>query len=165
MDVRTPQPDEWRAVRALRLRALADTPDAFGSTLARETAEPEDDWRAHWLELPGTLALIAEDEGRLVGMAFGRPSRDDTGVAGLYGMWVDPIARRLGVGATLVGAVVTWARTSGFHTVELGVTLSNPGAVAFYAALGFVDTGQRYPLREGSDLTIQIMTRALVGQR
>ena len=80
-------------------------------------------------------------------------------------MWVDPIARRLAVGATLVGAVVTWARTSGFRTAGARASrVSNPGAVAFYDALGFVDTGQRYPLREGSDLTIQIMTRALVDQ-
>jgi GNAT superfamily N-acetyltransferase len=164
VDIRTPRPDEWRAVRALRLRALGDAPDAFGSTLARETAEPEAAWRAFWLERPGTLALIAEDEGRLVGMAFGWPSRDDVDIAGLYGMWVDPVARRHGVGAALAEAVVTWARTSGSHAVELGVTVSNPGAVAFYAALGFVDTGERYPLREGSDLTIQVMTRPLGDQ-
>ena len=164
MEIRTPRPDEWRTVRALRLRALADAPDAFGSTLARETAEPEDAWRAFWLERPGTLAQIADDDGRFVGMAFGWPSRDDADVAGLYGMWVDPVARRHGVGAALVGAVVTWARTSGFHRLELGVTVSNPGAVAFYDGLGFVDTGERYPLRDGSDLTIQIMTMELGDQ-
>jgi hypothetical protein len=31
---------EWEAVRALRLAALSDTPDAFGSTYEEECAQP-----------------------------------------------------------------------------------------------------------------------------
>jgi hypothetical protein len=36
---------EWRELRELRLRALADAPEAFASTLAREAAFPDDVWR------------------------------------------------------------------------------------------------------------------------
>ena len=36
--------NEWRVYRALRLHALRDAPDAFGSTLAREEAFPDDEW-------------------------------------------------------------------------------------------------------------------------
>ncbi len=164
VDIRLPSPDEWRAVRALRLRALADAPDAFGSTLAREIDQPEGDWRAFWLGRPGTIALVAtlsDVDGPLVGMAFGWPSRDDPATAGLFGMWVDPVARRQGLGAALVRGVVDWAREAGFRAIELGVTTSNPGAVAFYEGMGFVDTGERGPLRDGSALIVQGMTLAL----
>ena len=164
MDIRPPRPDEWHAVRALRLRALADAPDAFGSTLAREIDQPEDEWRAFWLERPGTISLVVAASGvgdPLVGMAFGWPSLDDPRTAGLFGMWVDPVARRHGLGAALVRGVVDWARAAGFRAIALGVTTSNPGAVAFYEGLGFVDTGERGPLREGSPLTVQGMSMAL----
>ena len=43
--VRRLRPDEWRDLRALRLRALEDAPDAFGATLAEEAAEPDLTWQ------------------------------------------------------------------------------------------------------------------------
>ena len=43
-----------------------------------------------------------------------------------------------------MGAVV------GRALVVLGVTENNDGATGFYEHLGFADTGERYPLREGS---------------
>lgn len=42
--VRRLLPDEWRAYRAIRLRALADAPEAYGSTLARGEGLPDETW-------------------------------------------------------------------------------------------------------------------------
>jgi len=160
VDIRSVRPEEWREFRALRLRALADAPDAFGSTLAREAAEPEDSWRRRWLD-PLAVTLVADQNGHLVGMAFGRPTRDYPGIAGLFGMWVEPIARRHGIGGALVGRVADWARSMGYQQMELGVTTTNEPAVAFYEKLGFVDTGERRALRDESDLTFQVMIATL----
>jgi len=42
IEVQTARGEDWRAIRDLRLRALIDAPDAFGSTYEdeRESDEP-----------------------------------------------------------------------------------------------------------------------------
>ena len=61
-------------------------------------------------------------------------------------MWVRPDARRHGVAAGLVDAVVDWAVTAGVGAVELWVTASNQAAAALYERCEFVPTGRRQPL-------------------
>ena len=43
--VRATTMTDWQALREIRLQALRDAPDAFGSTYAREAAFGEDEWR------------------------------------------------------------------------------------------------------------------------
>ena len=43
--VRVAEPDDWATWRELRLRALQDSPSAFGSTYERERAFDETAWR------------------------------------------------------------------------------------------------------------------------
>jgi hypothetical protein len=45
MEARQAQAADWQALRQLRLRALADAPDAFASTLEAELAFPDEVWR------------------------------------------------------------------------------------------------------------------------
>jgi ribosomal protein S18 acetylase RimI-like enzyme len=147
--IRRVRVDEWRAFRALRLRALANAPDAFGATLADAEAEPDDAWRAR----------IERERSILVAGGGDAPTPEP--IAGLYGMWVDPALRGTGVADALVEAVVEWARAAGYPQIGLGVMTTNGRAIAFYRRLGFIEIGQRMPLREGSDVEIEIMGRPL----
>ena len=154
--------DEWERVRELRLRALADAPDAFGSTLDRERAHGEVEW-VGWIEgWSGSrnVLFVAEDGERWVGMAVGSRAGDEPD-AHLYGMWVEPSRRSSGIGASLVEQVLGWARARDVRSVIHGVTETNAGAAAFYEQLGFADTGERDPLREGSELRVRIFRREL----
>lgn len=144
--------------RDVRLRALEDAPDAFGSTLAREIARTDDEWaeRARKIVEESVLALAITD-GQAVGMAGGYrvPHRPD--LADLWGMWVDPSYRGTDVARRLVGEVAEWASEIKADAIELWVVETNLRAVRFYERLGFVDTGERQPMPRDPTLIEQRM--------
>ena len=155
--------DDWQALRAIRLRALADAPDAFGSTLEREASGPDDAWR-DWAGRGDRTVVLAKRDGVAVGIASGGPAPAEERAAGLYAMWVEPEARGTGVAELLVDAVEAWARGAGYAEIGLGVTVGNDRATALYERLGYRDTGARMPLREGSPLEIRIMRKRLADE-
>jgi GNAT superfamily N-acetyltransferase len=152
--------EEWERVRELRLRALADAPDAFASTLERERHLGQAgwiDWIEGWEGATNVMFVAERDEG-WIGMALGSRTGDEPD-AHLYGMWVEPAWRARGVGAALVERVLSWARSWGARSVILAVTETNMGAATFYEHLGFEDTGEREPLSEGTELRVRKMRR------
>ena len=152
--------EEWERVRELRLRALADAPHAFGSTLERERRLGEAgwiDWIEGWEGATNVMFVAERDEG-WIGMALGSRTGDEP-EAHLYGMWVEPAWRARGVGAELVERVLSWARSWGARSVILAVTETNARAATFYEHLGFQDTGEREPLRVGTELRVRMMRR------
>ena len=158
--VRRLLPHEWRAYRELRLRALADSPDAFGTTLEVEQAKPDEYWSerlsstaASQFELP----IIAEAEGKFVGLVWGwiDPSKPDT--AHVFQMWVAPEARGKGLGARLLDSVVAWAREARVKSVMLRVTCGDSPARKLYVRAGFAPVGDPEPLRPHSSVLAQPM--------
>jgi GNAT superfamily N-acetyltransferase len=108
------------------------------------------------------VVFVAIDQERSLGMAGGFFVDEQRKVAMLWGMWVDPGARREGLGEQLVEAVAGWAQASGAVRLRLAVTdcdASTP-AVALYRKLGFVDTGEREPLRWNPSLITRILSRS-----
>ena len=150
--IRRIRADEGASLRALRLRALADAPMAFGSTLAREQAFTDDVWReraAHGASGADRVTFVADDGGRWLGIATGLardPDVPDDPRPVLVGMFVAPEARGHGVGAALVDAVVGWARARRASGLTLWVTATNTPAVALYDRCGFRRTGEQKPL-------------------
>jgi len=67
ISVRRVRAGEWRALRALRLRALAEAPNAFGSTLARESAFPDDTWRERAAAAALRQSIAADVEALILG--------------------------------------------------------------------------------------------------
>jgi 1-phosphofructokinase family hexose kinase len=154
---------DWPRLREIRLRALEDAPDAFGSTLERERAYDEDGWLRWirgWNETTTNHVVVAAEAERWVGLAVGSHALEDP-VAHVYAMWVEPAARGRGLGRELVEAVAAWALERGADELELGVTEGNDAAEALYRAAGFTDTGVVEPLRDGSALTLRVLRRSL----
>lgn len=151
--VRTVSGEEWAAFRDVRLRALADTPDAFASTLAEARARDEGAWRA-LVEGPG-LRLLAFADGRPVAMG-GLFVPEGAPDAGVWGMWVDPAWRGRGLAGRILDELLAEARREG-RGVVLDVTEDNDGARRLYESRGFVATGEWQPLREGSEQRVETL--------
>ena len=136
-------------MRELRLRALADAPLAFGSTLAREEAFAEEVWQdraARGAMGESQVTYVAEEGECWVGMATGLVADADGPRPELVGMFVEPAVRGRRVGAALVEAVAAWARVRGMARLYLWVTSTNLAALALYRRCDFRPTGRRQPL-------------------
>lgn len=142
---------DWEAFRALRLRALADAPTAFGATLAEAEGQSEDLWRSR-ADGPGPLVMaFSSDAPVAMGGLFVPIDSDE---AFVWGMWVAPDARGQGLGARILLELLDRARRTG-RAVVLHVTEGNDIARRLYESHGFVGTGTWEPLRHGSDLQIE----------
>jgi GNAT superfamily N-acetyltransferase len=141
--VRRGTSEDWRELRELRLRALADSPDAFLATLEEAEARSEEDWR-EW----GSGGVIFVDDA-FTGVAGGFVTEE--GDAMLWGMWVAPERRGSGLADALARAVIDWARGQGVPRVVLWVVIGNTPAERFYRRLGFTPTGVTAQLRNGLD--------------
>ncbi len=162
--IRSFEADEWRAYRDLRLRALADSPDAFGSTLGEEEGRPEDEWRgrlAVGIASADHLPLVAELGGEAVGLVWGHIDSSEPERAHLYQMWVAPSARGLGAGRMLLGAVIAWAANADASVLELGVTDGETPARRLYSRAGLLPVGEPEGLRPGSAVMVRTMQLAL----
>ena len=153
MEVRQARAADWDVLRELRLRALADTPDAFASTLEQEAALPEQVWRQRAEGGGGSVNFIAWEDGAGIGMAAIFPEADVPGRMHLVGMWVHPRRRRRGVARALVEQAVRWAEEHRASEVVLWVADHNIPARRLYERAGFQPTGHHQPLPSNPTLT------------
>jgi ribosomal protein S18 acetylase RimI-like enzyme len=156
--VRGVRAGEGSRLRELRMRALADAPEAFGATPDEEVSQPDEHWERLADGGDEFGVYVALDGDDWIGMAAGRWFARDRGVVQLWGMWVVPSRRGEGLGVRLVDAVRGWSRQNSGRFLRLGV-IDGSAAIALYERLGFVDTGERKPLRRDASLTAVYMAR------
>jgi ribosomal protein S18 acetylase RimI-like enzyme len=163
---------DGQLLRDLHLRMYADSPNAFGEGLAEAQAMPMERWegRARRLAESGeAVGFIALEGGRTIGFIAGLVGQyRDGSIHGevqntvtLARAWVDPQARREGIGRALAHAVESWACDKGADILEVQVTENNGPAIEFYGRLGFADTGRREPLLSNPTLQIHFLSRSL----
>ena len=136
-------------LRAVRLAALADAPGAFGSTMARELAFGEAEWRDRATSAPNFIAWHGNEPVGLVTVIC-RQNEAGTGPSPeweLVSMWVSPGARGSGAADLLVSAVADVVRGESGQQITLWVADGNDRARAFYFRAGFRATGARQTYR------------------
>lgn len=149
LEIKPILPEDWPVLKDVRLRALADAPEAFGTTLAQAQAYSDFEWQARarrFSEPPAATGCIAYLDGVPSGMACAYGSEGPQ-AAGMTSFWVAPEAQGQGIADALVTLIAKWATAQGFAVLEAGVVEDNHWAVAFYKRVGFVETGQSEPFR------------------
>ena len=139
--------DDAGDFRNLRLRALKEHPDAFGSSYEAEYAAPIET-AAERLRLNAesqdSFTLGAYRGAELVGMVgFYQESREKTRHRGtIWGMYIPSEEQGKGIGRALLGRALEFARgLPGLEQVELQVVTRNRRAKGLYASFGFATYG------------------------
>jgi ribosomal protein S18 acetylase RimI-like enzyme len=148
--------DEWRRWRDVRLRMLREESASFGTRWEDAARDPDERWQAWAAEAARgetRVVLVAEDDGRWLGVVGGF-LRVDPQEAQLISMWVDPDARGRGIAELLIAALASWAVERGCRDVFLFVQETNVRAQRLYERTGFRPTGERerMPRRRGFKL-------------
>lgn len=133
--------------KAVRLRALQDAPNAFGSTYARESQFPDSEWLVRAKRMNGEtgIGFLPMEDSVPCGIVGSFLDQNDRQMAHLVSMWTAPSHRQQGIGRLLVNAVLEWARRRGVVMLRLMVTSNNESAMRFYERLGFTRTGRTEP--------------------
>src|SRR5512132_4390685 len=101
MEIRRVRAGEGAQLREIRLRALAEAPYAFSSSLADAEKVPIEAWeeRARRHSAGERDVMFVAVEGKhWYGMAGGMFQDEQPGAIEVFSMWVDPRKRRSGVG-------------------------------------------------------------------
>lgn len=130
------------ALRDLRLKCLQDHPEAFFRDFQEEANLPLSAWQERIQASDGAgseLIVFAEQGGKLVGMS-GINRRDTPKTrhtATIWGVYVLPDWRGLGLAEALIRECEAWARQKGITILKLMVVSTNAGAIRCYQRCGF----------------------------
>lgn len=129
------------AFRDLRLEGLRDHPEAFGAAWQDEAAQSEAQFSAR-LESTVVFGSRLEDQVRLAGIVgLYRPEAPKIKhKVVLWGMYVRPALRRMGIGGALLHEAITYA-ASIVEGINLTVGANNASACRMYREAGFSHYG------------------------
>jgi GNAT superfamily N-acetyltransferase len=91
--------------------------------------------------LPGRHTLVAERDGRIVGLASFGPDRDDATLGELYSIYVDPDVWGTGTGRRLFAEARRILAGEGYPEIRLWVLAANERARRFYRRAGMTTDG------------------------
>lgn len=132
-------------LRALRLAALKDTPDAFGAKYEDESKKPKSEWSDR---LKNTYWCFAVADGVDVGLlAVDRAEQDRNSDCWLSSWWLSEDFRGSGIPKLMLNWVEQLCIENNWKRIGLGVWPENLRARAAYKKLGFTEAEKLLPSR------------------
>ena len=144
---------QWKTLKKIRLEALENSPDSFGSTYETESLYNQNDW-VNKIKRDNHITLVASiDNGCPIGLIVGGPYDNK---AGIYSMWVNSEHRGKGIASNLINTVIKWAVENQFSGIFLDVADNNQSAIMLYKRKGFIPTGLKGALPPPRDSITEI---------
>ncbi len=125
---------DWQKFKDFRIRAVTESPQAFGDTLEKVLNLPD----SYWIEgIKNKKVFVITDEDVYVsGLVFGQ---DDDGVWSIKSLWTEPSYRGKGLAKKLLWHVFKVAKSIDVKIIELGINVKQDAAIKLYESLGFVE--------------------------
>ncbi|MFC7624847.1 GNAT family N-acetyltransferase [Microlunatus sp. GCM10028923] len=138
MEIRTATAEDWPQIwpffdRIVQARETYAYPLDLTAVQARDL----------WLQPPPDHAVVAVEDGEVLGSAKMGPNRPGAGShIGTASFMVDPTRSGRGVGRSLATYMIDWHRRNGFHGIQFNAVVeTNTAAVHLWQALGFMIIG------------------------
>lgn len=125
--------ENWQSLKELRLKAVADSPEAFGDSIETVSSKSDEYWKDG---IANSNVFVTEENGVWIGMIVFK--QDDDGVWAVKSLWVDPNYRNQGIGKLIMQKAINAAKSTGVKLIELGVNVESKPAINLYESLGFV---------------------------
>ena len=157
IEIVTATVNDFDRLRALRLAALKDTPDAFGAKYEDEVEKPILDWQNR---LKNTHWCFAVADGVDVGLlAVDRAEKDRNSDCWLSSWWIHQDHR----GSSIPKLMLNWLEQlcieKKWEKIGLGVWPDNLRAISAYKKLGFTEAEKLLPSRSIPGLMYLAMYR------
>ncbi|MDT0157200.1 GNAT family N-acetyltransferase [Microbacterium sp. ARD32] len=148
ISVRRVEASEWREVKTLRLRALADdsAPIAFLDTVENAAAQPDGYWQERARNAAGDSAaaqiVAISEDADWIGSVTVIPHRAHADAGLIVGVYLAPEQRGQGVFEAMLDEASDWAASRDLRELYLEVHVDNQRAQAAYRRNGFEKCGE-----------------------
>lgn len=140
VEIVTLSADDWELYKNIRLYAVKESPQAFGTTFEEELAMPESEWKRRM----GLNMFFAKKKGRIIGMCGAvREQREKLKHHALIiSVYVTPEERNKGVATQLLKTLIQKMKSNeNLQKLILHVTTEQTEAINLYKKFGFHITG------------------------
>jgi ribosomal protein S18 acetylase RimI-like enzyme len=158
-DIKRLDRHDWETLRHLRLTALADSPDAFLATYAKEDQYDPAQWQAEFDR--GAWYIYEDGDGSVGLIGATREPQMPFDECYLEFIWVPRERRGTGMAFDLVDGVLNLLRADRYRIAYLWVLDGNAAAMGLYKKLGFVSTDERHTLDDRPGRTEERFMRDL----
>ena len=157
IEIVTATVNDFDRLRALRLAALKDTPDAFGAKYEDEVNKPISEWQDR---LKNTNWCFVVADGVDVGLiAVDRAEKDRNSDCWLSSWWIHQDHRGSGIPKLMLNWVEQLCIEKKWKKIGLGVWPDNLRAISAYKKLGFTEAEKLLPSRSIPGLMYLAMYR------